>query len=145
MAITGIKMKIKLSGALLCIGFALSAGANASIVIGCNVTNMFDEAMIQFSGATQHPGITEFTSNRESASPTQAMMAGVLGIDGMLSVDVHISGNGNEYQLNVPMSYAIKGNRIEAVLGQNVERLSDWDEFVQQFGSFPKVRCTAAN
>ena len=149
----GIKMICmgkRLSIFLSCVvGTSVTIAANASadddIEIGCGVVNILDEAMIQFSGATHHPGVEQVIDSQEKQSSNQELIAKTLGFDGILSVDVEISGNGNEYTTNAPMRYVVKGNRIEAISGQNLQKLSTWDEFTDTFGAFPQVSCNAAN
>jgi hypothetical protein len=129
---------------LACISALMTTSAFAKgEEIGCNVTEMFGSAMVQFSGAIERMDITQVDSGEPSASA--AMMKQALGIEGTLSVRVQIEGNGSSYEATMPMPYAIKGDRIEAVQGQNIQKLSSYEDYTNTFGAFASVNCVAAN
>jgi hypothetical protein len=125
--------------------WASTSYGNSEAEVGCAVINMFDEAMVQFSGVLAREDIANVISSAPEEDNIAAQAARMLGIDGTLSVLVNIDGNGNSYSANYPLNYKVVGNRIEPVLGQNLQNLGSYTDFKDSFGAFPKVRCVTSN
>ena len=137
--------RIKLAGALALSLWASTSFANSGAEIGCAVIDMFEEAMVQFSGVLERDDIVQVISSAPQNDNIAAQTAKMLGIDGPLSVRVKIEGNGNTYSANYPFNYKIVGNRVEPVLGQNIQKLSSYTDFKNSFGAFPNVSCVTSN
>ena len=125
--------------------WASSSFANSEAEVGCAVIDFIDDAMVQFSGVLTRDDIIDVISSAPAADNIAAQAAKMLGIDGTLSVQVSIEGNGNAYSANYPLNYKVAGNRIEPVLGQNMHKLSSYADFKNSFGAFPKVTCVTSN
>jgi hypothetical protein len=125
--------------------FGGMANANTQVEVGCSVIEFIDDAMVQFSGVLARKDIADVISSAPEKDNISAQTAKMLGIDGTLSVLVSIEGNGNAYSANYPLNYKVVGNRIEPVLGQNMHKLSSYEDFRDSFGAFPNVRCVASN
>jgi len=103
------------------------------------------DAMVQFSGVLTRDDIIDVISSAPPADNIAAQTAKMLGIDGTLSVQVSIEGNGNAYSSNYPLNYKVAGNHIEPVFGQNMHKIGSYVNFKNSFGAFPKVTCTTSN
>ena len=125
--------------------WATISSASSKAEVGCAVINFFDDAAVQFSGVLARDDIADVISNTPEEGNIAAQAAKMLGIDGTLSVLVNIEGNGNSYSANYPLNYKVVGNRIEPVLGQNIQTLGSYMDFKESFGAFPKVRCVTSN
>ena len=125
--------------------WASSSFANSEAEVGCAVIDFFDDAMVQFSGVLTRDDIIDVISSAPAADNIAAQAAKMLGIDGTLSVQVSIEGNGNAYSANYPLNYKVAGNRIEPVLGQNMHKIGSYADFKNSFGAFPKVTCITSN
>ena len=125
--------------------WASSSLANTEVEVGCAVIDFVDDAMVQFSGVLTRDDIVEVISSATAPDNIAAQTEKMLGIDGTLSVQVSVEGNGNSYSANYPLNYKVAGNRIEPVLGQNMHKLSSYADFKNSFGAFPKITCVTSN
>ena len=121
------------------------ANANTQVEVGCSVIDFLDDAMVQFSGAVTRDDIVKIISSTPEKNNIAAQTAKMMGIDGTLSVLVSIKGNGNTYSANYPLPFKVVGNRIEPVLGQNMHKLSAYEDYKNSFGAFPSVKCMTSN
>lgn len=125
--------------------WASTSYANSEAEVGCAVIDMFDEAMVQFSGMLDREDIVEVIASAPPKDNIAAQTAKMLGIDGTLSVQVSVEGNGNTFRANYPFNYKVAGNRIEPVLGQNIQKLGSYTDFKDSFGAFPTIKCVTTN
>ncbi len=121
------------------------AYADSKLDVGCAVIDMAGDAMVQFSGVLQRDDIISAVASAIDGDNISSMTAKMMGIDGTLSVLVTIEGNSNSFNSHYPMNYKIVGNRIEPVLGQNLQKLGTYDDYRKSFGAFPNINCSASN
>jgi hypothetical protein len=137
-------MKVKLIIAAFSILVAAPVYADKP-EIGCGLESVFGNPVITFSGAIDD--VPASTLEREKKNDTASnFMSASAGVDGMLSVEIMITGNENTHRIQAPFYYSIVGDRLEANSIMNTFNPSfTMSELKEHFGAFPEMKCYVAN